>query len=151
MIRIKLLKISPPGSSKTNDISREKVVAEKIPEVLKTHEADISEVEIKCTECEFVTTSENGIKVHKAKKHTRVLQCEICDFKAQTLNVLQIHIVTCELYKCSKCDHKSRRLSQVKAHIPKHHGAGDYFLTHLKMSRDNPDEVCESIHYLKDI
>ena len=133
----------------------ENVFPQKIPETPKTPQSEAeyeeAEVEIKCIECEFATTLQQGIKVHKAKQHTSALPCKICDFKAQTQNMLQIHLVTCELYKCSKCDHKSRRLSQVKAHIPKQHGTGDYFLTHLKMSRDDPSEVCETVHYLKDL
>ena len=139
----------------TKEILSENILPEKIPETPKTSESEIditeAEVIIKCTECDFGTTSQHGIKVHKAKQHASAMPCKICDFKAQTQNMLQIHIVTCELYKCCKCDYKSRRLSQVKAHIPKHHGPGDYFLTHLKMSRDDPSEVCEAVHYLKDL
>ena len=110
-----------------------------------------AELEFKCTKCEYVTTSEKGLKVHTTKTHTCSLNCEICDFKAQTEKVLEIHLFTCELYRCSKCEFKSRRLSQTKAHMQKQHGTGDHFLNHLKMDRIKTNEVCNTIHFLKDL
>ena len=74
--------------------------------------------------------------------------CEICEFKAQTKKVLEIHLVTCEIYKCGKCEYKSRRLSSVKTHILKQHGKGDHTLNHLKMDRTKVNEVCNTVHSL---
>ena len=107
-----------------------------------------TESEFKCEKCDFVTSSEHGLKVHLTKKHTSSMNCQICDFKAQTQKVLEIHIVTCEIYKCSKCEFKSRRLSQTKAHMLKQHGAGENFLNHLKMDRNKPNEVCNTVPFL---
>ena len=77
------------------------------------------ELKVKCTMCEYATTSDEELKVHTAEKHSVSLICEICDFKAVNKSIIQIHLVTCELYRCSKCDFKSRRLSQVKTHTKK--------------------------------
>ena len=96
--------------------------------------------------CSF--SSEHDLKDHKAEKHKLALICEICDFKAQTKKVLEIHLVTCKIYKCGKCEYKSRCLSSVKTHILKQHGKGDHTLNHLKMDRTKVNEVCNSIHSL---
>ena len=106
---------------------------------------------MKCKECEFTTTSKHELEVHKGEKHKIALLCEICDFKAQKKSILEIHLATCELYKCSKCEFKSRRLSQVKTHTNKLHGSGDHFLHHLKTDRNNIYEVCSTVHYFADL
>ena len=101
--------------------------------------------------CEYATTSDQELKVHTAEKHSVSLICEICDFKAVKKSIIEIHLVTCELYRCSKCDFKSRRLSQVKTYTKNLHGSGDHFLYHLKADRNNPNEVCRTVHHFDDI
>ena len=106
---------------------------------------------VKRKTCEFKTTSDHWMEVHNEKEHSNSLTCEICDFKAQKKSVLEIHLVTCELYKCSKCEFKSRRLSQVKTHVRKKHESSDHSLHHLKMDRDDPTKVSDTVHFFEDI
>ena len=115
-------------------------------------EEDTTDKEVvKCKKCEFETTSEHGLKVHQEISHSTLLYCKICDLKAETQSELEVHVVTCELYRCSKCDFKSNRLSQVKTHLRTKHGSGDHTLQHLKMDRKDPNKVCDTVHSLEDI
>ena len=136
-------------------LPEEIVIDDKIPELLQTSdqemENNVAETQVNCIDCDFVTNSEHSLKDHKAEKHKLKLNCEVCDFKAQTKNVLEIHLVTCEIYKCGKCEYKSRRLSSVKTHILKQHGKGDHTLNHLKMDRTNPNEGCNTFHSLNNL
>ena len=63
---------------KVNDLSERLSVMEK----KKTPKLDKS---LKCTYCDFATNSENGLKIHMAKKHTSVetetfpRSCDLCE------------------------------------------------------------------------
>ena len=115
-------------------------------------EEDTTDKEIfKCEKCEFETKSAHLLKVHQENNHSTLLCCKICDLNAETKSELEVHVVTCELYRCSKCDFKSNRLSQVKTHLRNKHGSGDHTLHHLKMDRNDPSKVCDTIHSLEDI
>ena len=86
------------------NVLEEIVIGDEIPESLQTsdqeNESNEVETQVNCTDCDFVTSSEHGLKDHKAEKHKLALNCEICDFKAQTKKVLEIHLVTCKIYNC---------------------------------------------------
>ena len=49
----------------------------------------------------------------------------MCDFHAQNQKIIDIHLATCEIYKCGQCDYKTRKLSQVEVHIKHKNGSGD--------------------------
>ena len=76
------------------------------------------ELKVKSTMCEYATTSDQELKVHTAEKHSVSLICEICDFKDVKKSIIEIHLVTCELYRCSKCDLSREDLVKLK-HIQK--------------------------------
>ena len=53
--------------------------------------------------------------------------------------MLELHLVTCEVYECGKCFIRVKNLSEMKKHIKKEHEDGKY-LHHLKIDR-NDDKI----------
>ena len=71
--------------------------------------------------------------------------CSDCNFTVQwkygdTLEDLEIHLVSCEIYECSFCEIGTRFLHEVKTHIEKNHDSSK-LLFHLKMNRENQIKV----------
>ena len=86
---------------------------------LKTH--SYKKVEFKCIECDFVGSSEETMEVHYGKNHSDSFECGICEYKAETLENLEIHLVTCEIFKCLYCIYSDKNLSEFKKHTTKEH------------------------------
>lgn len=108
---------------------------------LVTH--SYKKVEFKCVDCDFVGASDKTMEVHHGKHHSDVFECGICDYKAETLENLEIHLVTCEMFDCLYCDFTVKSLSEFKKHTTKEHNPGKYHaLHHYKMDRTNQNEVC---------
>ena len=79
---------------------------------LQTH--SYKKANFKCVDCEFVGTNEETMEVHIGKTHADIFVCGLCDYKAETLEELDIHLFTCEVYICSKCDFLEKSLSELK-------------------------------------
>ena len=94
----------------------------KMKKHLKTH--SYKKVEFKCVECDFVGSSEETMEVHYGKNHSDSFECGICEYKAETLESLEIHLVTCELFKCLYCNYSDKNLSEFKKHTTKEHEPG---------------------------
>ena len=72
------------------------------------------------------------------KEHTNNFECGICNYKSQSKEDLEVHLFTCEIYKCDKC------ISKIKKHKEKQHGiSANNNLHHVKMDRNNLIEVCD--------
>ena len=66
----------------------------------------------KCSECEFVSKSKNGLKTHKAKMHTKTkeseypAECELCEAKLSSEKEmkehLRLHTYKKSTFKCEK-------------------------------------------------
>ena len=70
-------------------------------------------------------------------------ECGICEYKAETFDGLEIHLVTCEIFKCRYCDFNEKNLSEFKKHTAKEHNPGQFHtILHYKMDRTNQNEVC---------
>ena len=134
-------------------LKHEKKVLLKLSYLIGMSSEDEEETDmeiVKCEKCNFETTSEHGLKVHQESNHSTSLCCEICELQTKTQPELEVHVVTCEMYTCSKCEFKSKRLSQVKTHLRKKHGSGDHTFHHLKIDRNDPNKVCDTVHSLED-
>ena len=111
---------------------------------LKTH--SYKKVEFKCVDCDFVGASEQTMDVHYGKKHSDSFECGICDYKAESYEQLEIHLFTCEIFKCRYCEFSEKNLSEFKRHTVKEHSPGQFHtLFHYKMDRTNQNEVCCNI------
>ena len=117
---------------------------------MKTH--SFKEANFKCVDCEFVGTNEETMEVHLGKTHTDAFECGLCYFKAETTDKIDIHLFTCEVYKCSKCDFRGRNLSDLKKHVKKEHNPNKFFrVYHYKMDRTHSNEVQGKEYYWGDI
>ena len=64
--------------------------------------------------------------------------CGLCAFEAKTLENLDLHIKTCEIYECAECEYISKQLSGIKEHISESSTKCSLSsIFHLKMDREN--------------
>ena len=117
---------------------------------LKTH--SYKKANFKCLECDFVGETEKTMDVHSGKEHSNNFECGICDLKLRNKEDLEVHLFTCEIYVCRKREFKAKTISEVKLHTESMHGTDkDHFLHHIKMDRNNVNEVSDSKHYFDEI
>ena len=50
---------------------------------------------------------EIDMDVHSAKLNWDKFECGLCDYEATDIENLEIHLSTCEYYKCEVCDEKN--------------------------------------------
>ena len=100
------------------------------------------EAKFKCDDCDFVGESDLAMKVYIGKHHSETYECGLCDVETKDLENLEIHLVSCEVYKCAGCSIKFNSIKDVKEHnIEKGYADGWHFVYHLKLERNNPSEV----------
>ena len=85
----------------------------------------------KCSECEFVSKSKNGLKTHKAKMHTKTkeseypAECELCEAKLSSEKEmkehLRLHTYKKSTFKCEDCDYTSENFLTMEVHVGKQH------------------------------
>ena len=117
---------------------------------IKTH--SYIEARFKCVDCDFVGESNETMEIHVEKEHTNPFECGICNYKANSHQDIEIHLFTCKIYKCYKCDYKERSINAIKKHTEKNNGSSDHNkLHHMKMNRNNPNEVCDKVYHFDEI
>ena len=112
---------------------------------LKTH---ITEEHEKCNDCDFVGGNNHTIDVHVGKVHSEYLECGLCEFKADNLENLEMHLFTCEIYECNNCKSREKTLSDVKTYIKKDHINHLVQVWHMKMDRTKCEEVTLTRHWV---
>ena len=80
------------------------------------------------------------MEVHLGKVHGDKFDCGLCDYNAKDLENLEMHLSTCETYKCIICDLDFTNLSEIKKHFSQKHEP------HVKENRDNIDAF-DGNHY----
>jgi hypothetical protein len=76
----------------------------------------------------------------------KLTPCYIFD----SLESLETHLNSCEVYECYECGKKVKILNDIKLHIEKEHDKTNKFC-HLKMNRMNPEEVDFKEYSLSDV
>ena len=91
----------------------------KCKKELKAHRLTHSYIEVKykCADCEFVGENDESMHVHIGKAHSEKLECGLCEIEIDTLENLETHLITCEIYECNHCYFSSKNLSQMKTHV----------------------------------
>ena len=69
---------------------------------IKTHSYRL--IQYQCNMCSFSEYNEVGIEVHVGREHGENFECGMCEFIAEDLESLDLHLLTCEIYKCNKCE-----------------------------------------------
>ena len=85
------------------------------------------------------------MEVHVGKCRTENFECGLCEYTGDTLEKLETHLVSCEIYECEECQFRSRFLKELKAHVEKDHEKVTN-IYHLKMDR-NDSNLVDFKHY----
>ena len=78
----------------------------------------------------------------------------MCEQDLGNLENLTVNLQTCEIYRCKRCYKRETAIFNVKAHaVKKHYGnANTGILTeHIKISRNDSDEVTSKEHWHRDL
>ena len=75
----------------------------------------------KCDNCDLVVESLLNLQVHIGKQHSGNFECGLCDYAGNTLDNLETHYLTCEVYTCKRCTESFYNLSNVKDHLKAKH------------------------------
>ena len=95
--------------------------------------------EFKCEECDYISETIETMEVHIGKCCYDHFECGLCEAHFENFEMLELHLVTCEVYECGKCFIRVKNLSEMKKHIKEEHEDGKY-LHHLKIDR-NDDKI----------
>ena len=99
----------------------------------------------KCEECNFWGPNDLTMKVHYKKSHAENLTCGLCNFEVNEAEDLEMHLFTCEIFKCNRCDKIFKSLPEVKVHINDEYKKTTNII-HCKMNRNIPENV-ESVYH----
>ena len=85
----------------------------------------------KCNECDFSTTSQQGLKIHNRKKHTNAetsvfpVLCDLCERELRDERELRLHMNTHSYkevqFRCEECDFCGNNEVSMEVHISKVH------------------------------
>ena len=86
----------------------------------------------KCEECNFSTSSKQGLRTHEKRKHTKASEqnkfprsCDLCDKKIRNVVELKQHMKTHSYkavdYKCAECDFMGSNDTTMEVHMGKEH------------------------------
>ena len=108
------------------NVSKQKVVKGAVEE--KVHK----ENNFKCSECDFITNSRQGLKIHKSKTHSKInfeefpAACNICEkvldnevnLKKHKKSEHTFHVVK---FQCDECDFMANEVETLHVHFGLHH------------------------------
>ena len=80
------------------------------------------------------------MEVHIGKCSTSNFECGLCEANFDTLEILETHLVNCEIYSCSVSEIRLNFLKDMKSHIGNEHDESKQ-LFHPKMNREDPSIV----------
>ena len=80
------------------------------------------------------------MEVHIGKCCYTYFECGLCEVKVENFEKLEIHLTTCEVYKCGICFERIKILSDIKKHVKEEHKDANY-LHHIKLDRDDKKKV----------
>ena len=130
------------------EMELESIVKMKIH--MRTH--SFRRIEYKCEECDFCGDSELAMVVHNGRMHNENYECGLCNFVAQDLEALDIHLFTCEMYECCDCENRLKNLCDLKKHIiEKHSDEKTLQVIHMKQDRANPEEFSNRKYKKEDL
>ena len=113
---------------------------------MKTH--SYKEAKFKCEDCNFVGKSKETMEVHLGRSHTDLFECGLCEIDFKSSDNLETHLKTCEIFRCRRCYRKEKTITNIKAHAEKKHpGLQATLVDHMKISRNDKDEVTSKEHF----
>ena len=116
---------------------------------METH--SYKEAKFKCQDCDLVGKSKETMEVHIGRAHTDLFECGLCEKIFDNSEMLEVHLHTCEIYRSRRCYPKESNIRSIKAHAEKKHpGVQATLIDHLKISRNDYDEVSSTVHWHRD-
>ena len=61
-----------------------------------------SELKFKCEECNFWGPNKLTMEMHIRKKHSEIISCGMCMSELKSEEILETHLITCEIYNCNE-------------------------------------------------
>jgi hypothetical protein len=119
---------------------------------MKTH--SYKKAEFKCEDCEYCSETKLTMEVHLGKEHDPNFECGLCGFVATTLENLELHLFTCEIYICDSCRLRFKSIPDLKKHLhdvehrivnPKY-----YTIFHAKQGKTSESEIKSNTYYKED-
>ena len=104
----------------------------------------IKERKLVVIKCNFKSNSNETLTVHIGKHHkvADIINCGLCENNFETRENLEIHLNTCEIYRCSKCKKKETTLPNMKDHVINVLDSEKYLMIdNFELSRDNSEVV----------
>ena len=84
-----------------------------------------------CTECEYSTSSHQGLKIHQRKKHTSVgtsdfpIKCDMCETELRNKREKKLHMMNHSYkqvqFQCEECDFSGTNEVSMEVHVSKLH------------------------------
>ena len=115
----------------------------------KSHSYTFEKDKCKCNQCDFTGNNAWTLQIHNGKSHNESIECGLCDFVAKDLDMLNLHLKTCEIYECNQCEHVSKKISSIKNHVKGNNDCISSSVHHVKIDRHN-DEEADSKEYRQD-
>ena len=106
---------------------------------LKTH--SYKEAKFQCEDCEFVGNTRETMNVHIGRFHTDQFECGLCEINLGNSSSLDVHLNTCEIYRCRMCWEEKKTISELRDHLKNHDNPQHIVIEHYKMSRSSNSEV----------
>ena len=91
-----------------------------------------SDASIKCDNCDFITTSRQGLKIHNSRVHSKInfetfpAACDICEKVFENENSMRKHkkrehSYHTVKYQCNECEFMANEAETLNVHFGKHH------------------------------
>ena len=141
-------KIESVFCQKCNLCDKELNSTKEIKKHMITH--SYKEAQFKCNQCDFIRGDKIDMEVHAGRMHGDSFECGVCDYEGKDLETLDIHLTTCECYKCALCGTRINQLTKIIKHFQDNHKEGKksclYGVRHVKPSRENKDVYDKKYH-----
>ena len=110
-----------------NEVQNQSTITEKADEIsIEKELLEKDKIIFKCSKCNFETIHENGLKIHKKKKHSESSKkCDLCDKEFKTVRLMKIHRHTHSFsenqteFECNNCDFTSKSVESMEVHVGK--------------------------------
>ena len=107
----------------------------------------------KCESCDFWCENFLTMEVHIGRLHSEQIECGLCNYEANNIDNLNLHIATCEIYTCEACCFRTKNLHDIKDHLNNVHLNGTQWdeIIHAKVNRKDSELIDQVIHMKCDL
>ena len=96
-----------------NFVIRNLILLRNLRNTLKHTFTENNDDKCKCDECEFGGANRETMKVHLGKYHMGNFEFGLCEYKVESLEHLNLHLNTCEFYRCRRYQLKETNITDI--------------------------------------